>query len=250
MELVVANDLVIKCCTCGEKHIIDKESLDINTYSYERQMGDEVEYIFSGETNCINCGAVLSYIVRGYEYPVGCLNYEDYESEGCIFLQEPSLDVNYFEFEYDGYFEDYISDAVEWVQANIERVLQREDRIYQLSPREFEEIVAEIFRKQGFDVILTQETRDGGSDIIATHDMGNIPFMVLVECKKYGPNNKVGVSLVRSLLGVQTDQKANKAVLVTTSSFTRDAKIFAERQKHLITLVDCNELLKMMRNSR
>lgn len=127
-----------------------------------------------------------------------------------------------------------MGDEVERVQINIGKILENEDRIYELSSREFEEVVAEVFKKQGFDVILTQETRDGGSDIIATHSMGGIPFMVLVECKKYGPNHKVGVSLVRSLLGVQTDHRANKAVLVTSSSFTRDARVFAEPQKQFI----------------
>ena len=71
--------------------------------------------------------------------------------------------------------------------------------------------------------------------------------MILIECKKYGNKHKVGVELVRSLLGVQTDRKANKAVLVTSSTFTRDAKEFADRQNQLITLIDINDLLRMMR---
>lgn len=31
---------------CGSIHVIDKDSLDVDTYSYERNMGDEVEYDF------------------------------------------------------------------------------------------------------------------------------------------------------------------------------------------------------------
>ena len=54
--------------------------------------------------------------------------------------------------------------------------------------------------------------------------------MILIECKKYSARHKVDVQLVRSLLGVQSDRKANKAILVTSSLFTRDAKQFAERQ--------------------
>lgn len=70
--------------------------------------------------------------------------------------------------------------------------------------------------------------------------------MLLIECKKYSKENHVGVSLVRSLLGVQSDRKANKAVLVTTSRFTKSARQFAERQQHLISLVDINDLLQML----
>lgn len=43
--------------------------------------------------------------------------------------------------------------------------------------------------------------------------------MLLIECKKYAKRSPVGVSLVRSLLGVQGDRKANMGVLVTTSNF-------------------------------
>ena len=71
MELELKNDLVIQCDECGAVHIIDKDSLDVDTYAYERNMGAEVEYDFIGECNCDQCGNFLHYIVRGYEYPVG-----------------------------------------------------------------------------------------------------------------------------------------------------------------------------------
>lgn len=72
--------------------------------------------------------------------------------------------------------------------------------------------------------------------------------MILIECKKYNVSHKVDVQLVRSLLGVQTDGKVNKAILVTTSLFTKDARKFAERHEYLISLVDINDLLKMIGN--
>ncbi|MEN8220363.1 MAG: restriction endonuclease [Pseudomonadota bacterium] len=42
--------------------------------------------------------------------------------------------------------------------------------IYKILPRQFEEVIAELFRAQGFNVELTKRTRDGGKDIIATHN--------------------------------------------------------------------------------
>ena len=51
MELFLENDLIIQCDKCGTVHIIDKDSLDVDTYSYERNMGGEVEYNFVGETD-------------------------------------------------------------------------------------------------------------------------------------------------------------------------------------------------------
>ncbi len=246
MQLELINDLIIQCDKCGTIHIIDKDSLDINTYSYERNMGDEIEYNFVGECSCENCDNYMQYMIRAYEYPVGALNYENYESEGCGFVQEPSVAVNYFEFDYEGYDEE-INEEINRAYININRILQDQNELYNISSREFEEIVAELFRKQEYDVELTPKTRDGGCDIIATKTIGGLPFMLLIECKKYSLSNPVGVSLVRSLLGVQNDRKANKGVLITTSRFTKSAKEFADRQQHLISLMDINDLMEMIK---
>lgn len=245
MELELAYDLVIQCNECGLVHMIDKDSLDVDTYSCERNMGDEVEYGFVGECCCEKCGNYMQYTVRAYEYPVGALNYDDYESRGWTFVQEPSVAVNYFEFDYE-YYDEEISAEVNHACINIFKIIQDGAEIYNLSSRAFEEFVAELFSQQGFNVELTPETRDGGYDIIATKNIGGLPFMLLIECKKYAKGNPVGVSLVRSLLGVQGDRKANKAVLVTTSRFTKSAKEFADRQQHLISLLDINDLMRMI----
>lgn len=137
MELCLRNDLVIQCNICGKVHVIDKDSLDVNTYSYERQMGAEVEYDFDGECQCDNCRNWLSYSVRGYEYPVGCLNYDSYECRGGQFVQPPTVEVRYFEFDYDAYEEDYIYSEVCTARSNIERVLDNNKNIYNLTSREF-----------------------------------------------------------------------------------------------------------------
>lgn len=246
MEVGLVDNLIIKYDSCYSIYEIDKDSLDMNTYSYERNMGVEVEYNFLGVYCCEECGNSMEYTVKVFEYPLGSLNYEDYESKGCTFVEEPSITVKYFEFDYDYYDEEEITIVVNRARLNISSILNNPEEIYNLSSREFEELVAELFRQQGFDVELTPETRDGGCDIIATNSINGISFMILIECKKYAKDYRVGVSLVRSLLGVQSDRKANKAVLVTTSSFTKPARQFAERQEHLISLVDINDLMQMI----
>lgn len=95
--------------------------------------------------------------------------------------------------------------------------------MHDLSPRRFEELIAELFRRGGFDVELTQQTRDGGADIVAISTRMQIKQKLIVECKKYAPENRVGVAVVQRILGVKSQSNANKAVVVTTSSFTRDA---------------------------
>lgn len=114
-----------------------------------------------------------------------------------------------------------------------------------MSSREFEFFVAELFEKLGYSVKVTKATRDGGQDIIATKK-GPIPFTLIVECKHWGANHKVDVSVVRSVYGVQTAMQANKSVVVTSSKFTKDARKFAEERQELMTLWDIDDLLKLV----
>ena len=109
--------------------------------------------------------------------------------------------------------------------------------LHSLPPRKFEELIASVFRQSGFDVELTPETRDGGIDIIAVRKDGLVGNgLHLIECKRYLPHNTVGIGVVQRLLGVVEQHKATKGVVVTTSSFSRDARIVAESAKHRLAL--------------
>lgn len=249
MEIVLSGNLLVKCNKCGHEHDIDIDSLDEYTYSYERNMGSEIEHDFIGEHICEFCKEVLRYTIKAFEYPEGALNYVDEESDDCEILETPEIVVNYYDYDFDSYEEAEIREEVSNACRNIDRVLLNKNAVYDISPRELEELVAEVFSQQGYDVELTPQTRDGGCDIIATRNISGIPYMVIIECKRYSEGHKVDVQLVRSLLGVQSDRKANKAILVTSSLFTKDAREFAQRQEHLISLVDIDDLLRMIRNN-
>ncbi len=96
-------------------------------------------------------------------------------------------------------------------------------RLHQLSPRQFEEIIAILFQEFGFEVELTKRTRDGGKDIVAIrHAAAGLKY--LVECKHYSPERPVGVGVVRELLGTVTLEKGTKGILATTSRFTGSAR--------------------------
>ncbi len=115
--------------------------------------------------------------------------------------------------------------------------------MHSLSPRKFEELVAAVFRQSGFDVELTPETRDGGVDIIAVrHDslVGN--EMHLIECKRYLPHNTVGIGVVQRLLGVVEQHRATKGVVMTTSSFSKDAKLVAASTCHRLELNEYHQI--------
>ena len=92
--------------------------------------------------------------------------------------------------------------------------------IHTITPRRFEELVAEIFRSLGWQTRLTKQSADGGVDIyLFEHATGQ---QAIVECKRY--KGTVGIGVVDRLLGVQLVLGVNSAYLVTTSKFSKSAK--------------------------
>jgi restriction system protein len=110
--------------------------------------------------------------------------------------------------------------------------------MYSLTSRQYEEVVAELLARRGYAVELTPMSRDGGYDIYAAKKDSVGSFLYLVECKKYAPENHVGVGLVRQLHGVVQQSRATAGILATTSFFTRDAQEFAEEIKWQLSLRD------------
>ncbi|HXB39295.1 MAG TPA: restriction endonuclease [Bacteroidia bacterium] len=116
--------------------------------------------------------------------------------------------------------------------------------MYKIHHRDFEEIVAELLRKQNFEVSLTPRTRDGGYDIIAVQSLSGMRNKYLVECKRYGPDRPVGVEIVRGLMFVVQNAKANKGIICTTSYFSPDVKReFNQYIPYQLELKDNNNML-------
>lgn len=115
-------------------------------------------------------------------------------------------------------------------RALIERLHKYPNDLRVIDRRLFEEIVAEIFLGFGYQVELTQRTRDGGKDIIAVKET-EINLRFLIECKRPDPGNAIGVSAVRELYGVKIDDGATKAILATTTHLSQDATIFIEKHR-------------------
>lgn len=116
------------------------------------------------------------------------------------------------------------------------------EKLYDLSPRKFEELVASILKDMGFDVELTKATRDGGRDIIAYIKNEVCSYLTHVECKKYAADPKIGVGIIREVMGVHNLRQATKSIIVTTSYFSRDAIREAQMVKNQLDLKDFDDL--------
>jgi restriction endonuclease Mrr len=135
----------------------------------------------------------------------------------------------------------YIADTL------LRRISREPTYLKNLEPSIFERVVAEVFKRSGFNIKLIAGSSDGGVDVLAISPSNLSPTLHLIQCKRY--KGKVSVSLVRQLYGVKSDKGANKAVLVTTSSFTEPAIEFAERHSWEISLVGYEELVKWIRSA-
>jgi len=138
-----------------------------------------------------------------------------------------------------------IKNDVEIVNKSlIDKVAKNPDILYSIQPREFEEMVCELFERKGYKVKLTKQTHDGGKDIIILNDsmLGDLIFYA--ECKRFSKNRPVDVSLVRELYGVVEADRATAGIMVTTSYYSEKAKEYRNKIKTRMQLIDYVELLR------
>lgn len=158
---------------------------------------------------------------------------------------------------------EYVSESQELSKSPIIRVdfeiisrqltdhlISNPDAIHQLSPRKFEELVAYLMEKQGYEVTLTKQSRDGGIDIFALKRDGFGNFMTIVDCKKYSEKNPIGIDLVRTMYGTLNIAKASHGIIATTSRFTKDARDLAEDYKYQISLKDHADIAQWIQNTK
>lgn len=98
--------------------------------------------------------------------------------------------------------------------------------LHQLTPKQFEELIAELYVIDGYTVELlgSWNQADGGVDILAIKDVGGRHnFRTAIQCKRYATKNRVSAAPIRSLAGVLDRFHAHAGALVTTSEFTKPA---------------------------
>ena len=114
------------------------------------------------------------------------------------------------------------------------------DQLQTMDGAEFEQWVAELFRRSGFHVEITPASGDHGVDLWASISGS----LVAVQCKRW--NGTVGEPVVRDLYGAMMATKAQFGCLVTTGSFTAQAHQFAEDKP--LRLVGLDSLMEAARS--
>ncbi len=126
-------------------------------------------------------------------------------------------------------------------------LLAREPHLmHSMDPHSFEELTAELLSREGLEVTLTPQTRDGGRDILAFADTVVGRHLYYVECKRQSAERPVGVGVVRQLYGVVEADRATAGLLVTTSRFTPDALNFSQSLASRIGLKEYSNLVEWL----
>jgi restriction system protein len=111
-----------------------------------------------------------------------------------------------------------------------------------LTPKEFEDYIAELFFRLGYKTSSVGGPNDGGIDVVVEKN-GTKNY---IQCKKYFKAREVSVGDVRDFYGAIANRLSNgKAYFITTSKFTLPAEQFAEDKP--IELVDSYKLLEYIR---
>lgn len=132
-----------------------------------------------------------------------------------------------------------IGDGADW-KGGLLQVLRA------LSPEAFERLAQRLLREAGFvKVEVTGRSGDGGIDGLGVLRLNLLSFQVLFQCKRY--QGTVGAGAIRDFRGAMVG-RSDKGLMITTGTFTPDAKREATRDgAPPIDLIDGDQLCDLLK---
>lgn len=101
------------------------------------------------------------------------------------------------------------------------------DVVMRMQPAAFERLAQRLLREAGFtNTRVTGKSGDGGIDGVGVYQLSLVSFPVFFQCKRYV--GSVGAGAVRDFRGAMTG-RGDKGLIITTGTFTADAKAEAAR---------------------
>jgi hypothetical protein len=111
--------------------------------------------------------------------------------------------------------------------------------IDKMSGSQFEQFLAELLNKQGYDVTITPPSYDQGADLI----IKGFGETIAIQAKCYA-NQNIGNSAVQEIVAAIKFYHADRGIVVTNSNFSQSATNLARSNK--ITLINRNDLSKWL----
>jgi restriction system protein len=120
------------------------------------------------------------------------------------------------------------------------------DALLAMPPAGFERLAQRLLREAGFiSATVMGRSGDGGIDGLGVYRLSLVSFPVYFQCKRY--RGSVGPGVVRDFRGAMAG-RGDKGLLITTGSFTGDAKREATRDgAPPIDLIDGDGLCELLK---
>jgi restriction system protein len=120
--------------------------------------------------------------------------------------------------------------------------------LLEMPPDSFERLCQRLLRESGFiQVEVTGRSGDGGIDGHGVVRLaGLLSFPIIFQCKRY--RNTISAGVVRDFRGAMVG-RADKGLIITTGTFTRDASLEATRDgAPPIDLIDGQQLIDKLKD--
>ena len=119
--------------------------------------------------------------------------------------------------------------------------IDKRPNLLDLTPKEFEAFIQNLFTKMGFDTKLFRASGDGGIDCVAYDPHPITGGKFIVQAKLY--THTVQPTHVRDLWGTVQHEGATKGIMITTSGYGPDSYKFAGGKP--LNLIDASGLLAL-----
>lgn len=146
--------------------------------------------------------------------------------------------------------EDQIAVASRMINEALQEALLA--RVLEKPPAFFERLVIDLLLSMGYGGSRADageqlgRTGDGGVDGLIREDRLGLD-RVYVQAKRYQPGNVVGSETVQAFIGALIGRGAQKGILITTSTFSKSARVASVQSGQLrLVLVDGGELMQLM----
>jgi hypothetical protein len=105
--------------------------------------------------------------------------------------------------------------------------------------RQFEYLVGEFFRRNGYNVNVTPPSGDGGVDVRAVKETGVAgPELILIQAKRFSDDRRVDVETVKALWSDVDEAAATRGVIATTSTLAPGARAYCEARLYRLTAAE------------
>ena len=121
------------------------------------------------------------------------------------------------------------------------------DRLLAMPPDAFERLAQRLLKEAGFrNVEVLGKSGDGGLDGVGVYRLSLVSFQVFFQCKRW--KGSVGPKEVRDFRGAMVG-RGEKGLLITTGTFTKDARSEASRDgAPPVELVDGDDLCDLLKD--